>query len=93
MDEIVAIPYHYIVRVGDIVKLPSGAEGEVVFVDVVFRKSNPSKIVFVEPDVVWWLRWILWFSGHLWYCDREINKLVLLAREDKKGNEHAKAAE
>lgn len=76
------MPYQFIVRVGDIVKLPSGAEGEVVFVEVVFKKKKPSKIVFVEPDVAWWLRWILWFSGQLWYCDREINKLVLIRRKE-----------
>ena len=76
-------PYQFSVSVGDIVRLPSGAEGEVKFVDVVIRKEKPSKIVFVEPDVVWWLRWILWFSGHLWYCDKEINKLVLLKKSEK----------
>jgi len=81
-------PYHYCVSVGDIVRLPSGALGEVKFVQVVFKdgemkRGNARKVVFIEPNVVWWLRWILWFSGQLWYCDKEINKLLLIKKEIK----------
>ena len=61
MGKVLKIPYRYTVRVGDIVRLPSGAEGEVKFVRIVFKnneakRENAQKIVFVEPHVVWWLR-------------------------------------
>lgn len=85
MGKVLKIPYHYTVRVGDIVRMPSGAEGEVKFVRIVFKnneikRENAQKIVFVEPDVVWWLRWILWFTGQLWYRDKEIDKLIFIKR-------------
>lgn len=82
MGKLIKMPYRNLVRAGHIVKLPSGAEGEVVFVETVFKKGQPSKIVFVEPNVVWWFRWVLRLSGHLWYRDKEIDKLVLIRRKE-----------
>lgn len=81
MGEVVKMSYQFTVRIGDIVKLPSRETGTIKFVDLV--AGGNSKIVFVEPDVVWHKRWRMHFSGKLWFRDKEINKLVLLTGEEK----------
>lgn len=81
MGDVVKIPYQFMVKVGDIVRMPSGETGTVKFVD--FVVGGNSKIAFVEPNIVWYKRWWMHLADSLWYCDQEINRLVLLARKEK----------